>query len=119
ADPDPAGTQPARRARLPAAAAARAAGGDPQVHRGGCGSGEGGSAQGRRAGAARHLGDAAGGARGRLIPPAGTPMPAVLVLADIGFDAPAALLARFGLALARVADGEPIPGSYWGESEAG
>ena len=46
-------------------------------------------------------------------------MPAVLTLADIGFDAPAALLARFGLALARVADGEPIPGSYWGESEAG
>jgi hypothetical protein len=29
------------------------------------------------------------------------------------------LLARYGLGLARVADGEPIPGSYWGESEAG
>ena len=43
----------------------------------------------------------------------------MLTLADIGFGAPTALLARFGLALQRVADGEPIPGSYWGESEAG
>lgn len=43
----------------------------------------------------------------------------VLRLADIGFDAPAALLARHGLALVHVADGAPIPGSYWGESEAG
>lgn len=43
----------------------------------------------------------------------------MLTLADIGFDAPAALLARYGLRLARVADGETIPGSYWGESEAG
>lgn len=43
----------------------------------------------------------------------------MLTLADIGFDAPAALLARYGLALARVADGQPIPGSYWGECEAG
>ena len=44
---------------------------------------------------------------------------AVLTLADIGFEAPAALLARFDLTLIRVADGEPIPGSYWGECEAG
>jgi hypothetical protein len=43
----------------------------------------------------------------------------MLTLADIGFDAPRTLLARYGLGLARVADGEPIPGSYWGESEAG
>lgn len=43
----------------------------------------------------------------------------ILTLADIGFDAPRALLARYGLALARVADGAPIPGSYWGEAEAG
>lgn len=43
----------------------------------------------------------------------------MLTLADIGFAAPAALLARHGLALARVPDGEPIPGSYWGEAEAG
>jgi hypothetical protein len=31
----------------------------------------------------------------------------------------AALLARYGLTLVRVADDLPIPGSYWGESEAG
>ena len=43
----------------------------------------------------------------------------VLALADIGFDAPRALLARYGLALVRVADFDPIPGSYWGETEAG
>ena len=43
----------------------------------------------------------------------------VLELTDIDFDHAAALLARYGLELARVADGEPIPGSYWGESEAG
>ena len=43
----------------------------------------------------------------------------MLTLADIGFDAPAALLARYGLRLVRVDDGAPIPGSYWGECEAG
>lgn len=43
----------------------------------------------------------------------------VLTLADIGFDAPAVLLARFGLELVRVAQDEDIPGSYWGECEAG
>jgi len=43
----------------------------------------------------------------------------VLRLADIGFEAPSVLLAGFGLTLARVADGEAIPGSYWGECEAG
>lgn len=43
----------------------------------------------------------------------------VLRVADIGFEAPAALLAGYGLALARVPDGEAIPGSYWGECEAG
>jgi len=31
----------------------------------------------------------------------------------------AALLARYGLSVARVAKHAPIPGSYWGESEAG
>ena len=45
--------------------------------------------------------------------------PPVLRLADIGDEAPAALLARHGLALQRVADGESIPGSYWGDEEAG
>ncbi|MGN2251035.1 hypothetical protein LQ772_12520 [Frateuria edaphi] len=45
--------------------------------------------------------------------------PDVLRLADIGFDAPTALLARHGLALHCVPAGEPIPGSYWGDEEAG
>ena len=43
----------------------------------------------------------------------------VLTLDDIGFDAPAALLDRYGLQLQKVPDGEPIPGSFWGECEAG
>jgi len=43
----------------------------------------------------------------------------MLTLAHIGFAAPTALLARYGLQLQRVADGAPIPGSYWGEPEAG
>lgn len=47
------------------------------------------------------------------------PALAVLALADIGFDEPRALLASFGLELVEVAAGEPIPGSYWGECEAG
>lgn len=45
--------------------------------------------------------------------------PTILTLADITFDDAFALLARYGLNLQRVADGESIPGSYWGESEAG
>ncbi|UNK50498.1 hypothetical protein MNR01_05685 [Lysobacter sp. S4-A87] len=43
----------------------------------------------------------------------------MLTLADIDATAVAALLARYGLQLERVADGQPIPGSYWGECEAG
>ena len=43
----------------------------------------------------------------------------MLILADIQPDDVAALLARHGLQLQLVADGEPIPGSYWGECEAG
>ncbi|OAG66946.1 hypothetical protein A7D17_03500 [Xanthomonas floridensis] len=43
----------------------------------------------------------------------------VLRVADIGLDAPAALLARYGLRLHRVAAGAAIPGSFWGEPEAG
>jgi hypothetical protein len=54
-----------------------------------------------------------------MTPPAATTPAPVLRLADIGDDAPTALLARHGLALRRVADGEPIPGSYWGDEEAG
>jgi hypothetical protein len=47
------------------------------------------------------------------------PASRVLRLDQIGFDAPAALLGRFGLQLRRVAPGAPIPGSFWGEREAG
>ncbi|MGO4220952.1 hypothetical protein AB4Y64_03720 [Lysobacter sp. TAF61] len=43
----------------------------------------------------------------------------MLTLSDIDPTAVAALLARYGLQLERVADGQPIPGSYWGECEAG
>jgi hypothetical protein len=43
----------------------------------------------------------------------------VLRIADIGFAAPTILLAEHGLELVRIADGAPIPGSYWGEPEAG
>jgi hypothetical protein len=43
----------------------------------------------------------------------------VLRLADIGFEAPTALLAHHGLELVRVENGQPIPGSFWGEPEAG
>lgn len=43
----------------------------------------------------------------------------MLTLADIDAQTAATLLARYGLRLRRVADGAPIPGSYWGEPEAG
>ena len=43
----------------------------------------------------------------------------MLTQRDIGFEAPRALLAGFGLALQQVADEAPIPGSYWGQCEAG
>ena len=45
--------------------------------------------------------------------------PAVGLMCDVRFADVAALLARYGLALHHVAAGEEIPGSYWGESEAG
>jgi hypothetical protein len=45
--------------------------------------------------------------------------PAVVRLADVGFDAARDLLARHALALQQVGDGDAIPGSYWGEPEAG
>jgi hypothetical protein len=38
---------------------------------------------------------------------------------QIGFAAPAALLARYGLSLERVESGTAIPGSFWGDDEAG
>ena len=40
-------------------------------------------------------------------------------VAQIGFAAPAALLARYDLTLERVANGAAIPGSFWGDEEAG
>ena len=40
-------------------------------------------------------------------------------VADVGWGAPAALLARFGLELVEVEPGEAIPGSFWGDAEAG
>ena len=43
----------------------------------------------------------------------------VLRVADIGFRPACVLLACHGLNLIEVADGAPIPGSYWGETEAG
>ena len=43
----------------------------------------------------------------------------VLLLRDIAFADAAALLARYGLRLHAVDDGAAIPGSYWGDSEAG
>ena len=45
--------------------------------------------------------------------------PAVLRLNAIDRVALALLLARYGLELTLVAPGEPIPASYWGDSEAG
>ncbi|KAA0070873.1 hypothetical protein [Rhodanobacter sp. T12-5] len=47
------------------------------------------------------------------------PASSVMRVGEIGFDLPAALLARFGLQLQRVASGTPIPGSFWGDEEAG
>ncbi|WP_045767236.1 hypothetical protein [Xanthomonas albilineans] len=43
----------------------------------------------------------------------------VLTVGAIGLEAPRALLARYALALQHVPDGAAIPGSYWGEPEAG
>ena len=43
----------------------------------------------------------------------------MLTLADIGMTDVVSLLDRHGLALHLVADDQPIPGSYWGEPEAG
>lgn len=43
----------------------------------------------------------------------------VLRLHAIGWDAPRTLLARYALELVEVGAGEAIPGSYWGDSEAG
>lgn len=46
-------------------------------------------------------------------------MSAVLTVADVGDGALAELLRRYGLALVLQPPGEPITGSFWGDSEAG
>jgi hypothetical protein len=43
----------------------------------------------------------------------------VLRLADIGGEPVSRLLSKYGLALVIVAEGREIPGSYWGDEEAG
>jgi hypothetical protein len=43
----------------------------------------------------------------------------VLRLENIEHEALAELLSRFGLALHQCPTGDPIPGSYWGDDEAG
>ncbi len=52
-------------------------------------------------------------------PSASDPAGTVMRMHRIGFDAARALLGRFGLQLERVAPGEAIPGSFWGDDEAG
>lgn len=44
---------------------------------------------------------------------------AVLTIGEIDLADVAALLARYDLRFELVCDGEPIPGSFWGEPEAG
>lgn len=48
-----------------------------------------------------------------------SPEPIVTCVGDIAFADAQRLLAAFQLQLHHVAAGEPIPGSYWGEPEAG
>lgn len=45
--------------------------------------------------------------------------PHVTRLIDIDENAARTLLARYGLSLQRVPDDQPIPGSFWGDEEAG
>lgn len=45
--------------------------------------------------------------------------PDVMRMGDVGFDTASSLLVHYGLTLHRIDSGQPIPGSYWGESEAG
>ncbi len=44
---------------------------------------------------------------------------AVLTCAQLGLDPLRALFSRYGITLEQVPDGEPIPGSFFGEREAG
>jgi hypothetical protein len=43
----------------------------------------------------------------------------MITVADIDAAAVTALLGRYGLSAGRIADGEPITGTFWGEPEAG
>ena len=43
----------------------------------------------------------------------------VLTVADVRFSKLTQLLGRFGLSLRLLEDGDPITGSFWGDSEAG
>lgn len=52
-------------------------------------------------------------------PTAADPSAGVMRLRDVDSGRVADLLARYALVLESVADGAPIPGSYWGEPEAG
>jgi hypothetical protein len=45
--------------------------------------------------------------------------PPVLLVADVGSECLGSLLSRYGLCLELVPRGEPVPGSFWGDSEAG
>jgi hypothetical protein len=44
---------------------------------------------------------------------------AVLTIADIGIDSLRGLLAQYGLVCEQIADDNAIPGSFWGDREAG
>lgn len=51
---------------------------------------------------------------------ADTPIPAALPrIRNLGMTPLKDLLLRYGMQVCRVADGDPIPGSYWGDEEAG
>jgi len=43
----------------------------------------------------------------------------VMRMGELGFAAASSLLARYGLRLEGVESGTPIPGSFWGDEEAG
>lgn len=43
----------------------------------------------------------------------------VLTVTEVGADVVTGLLSRYGLQCVALADGDTIPGSYWGDSEAG
>ena len=45
--------------------------------------------------------------------------PDVLRIRDVGWDCVESLLQPAGLNVVRVEDGQPIPGSHWGDEEAG